>query len=30
VVFDIETYAALIVGALTLYGLATNLRQRGS
>lgn len=30
VVFDIETYAALIVGALALYGLATNLRQRGS
>jgi hypothetical protein len=26
VVFDIETYAALIVGALALYGLATNLR----
>lgn len=30
IVFDITTYAALIVGALALVGLGTNLRRRGS
>jgi hypothetical protein len=30
ILFDINTYLALIVGALALYGLAVNFRARGN